>query len=58
MLIETFFSQPNPNGQCVKATLDGTGNAIWVMTDCSDTSGRGFVCQISQISNEVGKIKF
>ncbi len=50
------FSQSTPNGFCVKATLN-EGNAEWVKTDCSDTSGKGYVCQRRQNLEDVGKIK-
>ena len=44
-------SQSNTKGQCVKAS----GSAKWIMTDCADTLGKGFVCQMDQNVEEVGK---
>ena len=46
-----IYSQSNTKGQCVKAS----GSAKWIMTDCADTLGKGFVCQMDQNVEEVGK---
>ena len=55
-MIFQIFSQSTPDGLCVKATLNH-GNAEWVKTDCSDTNGKGFVCQRRQNLEDVGKVK-
>lgn len=38
----------------MKATLN-QGNAEWIKTDCSDTSGNGYICQRRQNVEDVGK---
>jgi len=40
----------------VKTVLNN-GNADWIKTDCSDTSGKGHVCQRRQNVEDVGKKK-
>ncbi len=36
-------------------TVLNNGNADWIKTDCSDTSGKGHVCQRRQNVEDVGK---
>jgi hypothetical protein len=54
-IVDLCLSQSNPNGTCVKASLDGSGSAVWKITDCSDLSSKGFVCQSNQVMEEIGE---
>jgi hypothetical protein len=56
-IVDLHLSQSNPNGTCVKASLDGSGSAVWKITDCSDLSSKGFVCQTNQVMEEIGEGK-
>ncbi len=48
------FSQPNPTEKCAKASLD-KGQVVWTKTSCDDSSGKAFVCQTKQISEDIGE---
>ncbi len=54
-IVHLYLSQSNPNGTCVKASLDESGSAVWKITDCSDLSSTGFVCQTNQVMEEIGE---
>ncbi len=51
-----IFSQPNPTEKCAKASLD-KGQVVWTKTNCDDSTGKAFVCQTKQISEDIGESK-
>ena len=49
-----YFRQSSPSSLCVKAGLESS-DAKWYLTDCSDVSAKGFVCQRRQNVEDIGK---
>ena len=52
-----LFSHTDSNGLCAKAVLD-TNGIVWSKTSCSDSTGKGYVCQRRQNVEEIGEFPF